>query len=51
MTPKEARAIIETAFKAEWGTDIPVDYNNDMALMDLGAKALRIAGVQRAIIR
>lgn len=31
MTPKEARALIETAFKAEWGTDIPVDYNNDMA--------------------
>lgn len=27
------------------------DYKNDMALMDLGAKVLRAAGVQRAIIR
>ena len=27
------------------------DYKNDMAMMDLGAKVLRIAGVQRAIIR
>ena len=27
------------------------DYKNDMALMDLGAKVLRAAGIQRAIIR
>lgn len=27
------------------------DYKNDMTLMDLGAKVLRIAGIQRAIIR
>lgn len=27
------------------------DYKNDMALMDLGAKVLRAAGVQRAIMR
>lgn len=27
------------------------DYKNDMALMDLGAKVLRMAGIQRAIIR
>ena len=27
------------------------DYRNDMALMDLGARVLRAAGVQRAIIR
>lgn len=27
------------------------DYKNEMAIMDLGAKALRAAGVQRAIIR
>jgi hypothetical protein len=31
MTPQQARAAIETAFKAEWGTTIPVDYTNDMA--------------------
>jgi len=27
------------------------DYRNDMAIMDLGAKVLRMAGVQKAIIR
>jgi len=30
MTPKQARAYIEQAFKAEWGTTVPIDYNNDM---------------------
>ncbi len=30
MTPKQARAYIEGAFKAEWGSTVPVDYNNDM---------------------
>lgn len=29
MTPKQARAHIEGAFKAEW-SGAPVDYNNDM---------------------
>lgn len=31
MTPKQARAHIEQAFKQEWGASPPVDYNNDMA--------------------
>lgn len=30
MTPKQARAHIEGAFKAEWTGGAPVDYNNDM---------------------
>jgi hypothetical protein len=30
MTPKQARAYIEGAFKSEWGSTVPVDYNNDM---------------------
>ena len=30
MTPQQARAHIEAAFKAEWGSLCPVDYNNDM---------------------
>lgn len=30
MTPQQARAYIEGAFKSEWGALCPVDYNNDM---------------------
>jgi hypothetical protein len=30
MTPAQARAHIESAFKSEWGNVTPVDYNNDM---------------------
>lgn len=30
MTPQQVRAQIEGAFKREWGSSPPVDYNNDM---------------------